>query len=185
MIFGYVTELKDHSLQDQKQTLKSRGCEKIVPENKSGKKIHSLLESLEKGDTLIVISLKVIPLPITKLIKVFHELNKKGVDFISIAENISELDIFSHLFDFSTHTRKRVSNEALEKGRERGKSGGRKKGLTETNHEKALSVLMHHKNGTPIKSIMTSLGIKSTATIYKYIAYAEDFHKKEAEKNKK
>jgi DNA invertase Pin-like site-specific DNA recombinase len=180
MIFGYTNKLKDHSLQFQKQTLKSRACESIISENKDGKRFSSLLESLEKGDTLIIISLKVVNLPLTKLIKTLGELNKKGINFISVNENLSELEIFSQLLDFSTHARKQSS----EKGRERGKSGGRKKGLSEASHKKALSVLMHHKNKTSIEDIMINLGIGSTSTIYRYVEYAEEYHKQEAKKAK-
>ncbi len=56
--------------------------------------------------------------------------------------------------------------------RARGKKGGRPAGLSPAAIEKAKKAAQLHGAGLSASEIMSSLNIKSSATLYKYLKYA-------------
>jgi len=94
MKYGYArVSTSEQNLRRQLIALRERGCDKIFREKKSGKDkdrsaLNTLLSVLEKGDVVVVVSLDRLGRKLSDLLKIVEELHTKGIQFVSIKENI-------------------------------------------------------------------------------------------------
>jgi len=173
MLYGYIQGNTLFSKKLQLDALKKRGM-KIIFIEPVGNKIVSeqfdeLLGKLEKGDTLVFYSIKVLPLTTLKMVKVFAGFNDRDISFESITEDLASKELFNILDDHNNYTRNVRSYAGLLSARARGRKGGRKPGLSEEALQKAQAAALLYKRGMPIGKILSNLGIGSKATLYRYL----------------
>lgn len=183
---GYArvsTGLQNLDLQMDK--LKEYGCEKIFTDNISGAKskrpgLDSVIEFARSGDTVVVWRLDRLGRNMQDLINLVNELNKRGISFYSIEENItmnkssSTGQLLFHLFaafaEFERNLILERSTAGRVSARARGRYGGRPEKLT-SQDVKLLKKL--YDSGTPIKTIAEQWQVSRT-TIYRYLNKLND-----------
>jgi len=128
----------DQSLDLQIDSLKKFGYDRIYTEKASGGKddrpeLAKTLEMLRAGDTFIVYKLDRLARSTLKLIETLDLLNKKGVEFISLSDNIDTSTaagkaMFGMMAVFAEFERSIIRERTvagLEAARARGRNGGR------------------------------------------------------------
>ncbi|VXC56330.1 MULTISPECIES: recombinase family protein [Chryseobacterium] len=184
MLIGYARVSKfEQNLDLQTDSLKKLGIEKIFVDKVSGVKsekpeLNKLLDFIRKGDTLVVWRLDRLGRSTVGLIQLVTQLNVKEIHFKSISENIDTasasgkliFQIFCVLAEHERNVLIERTNAGLKSARERGKNGGRPKGMTEkfTKIAPLVKVSYESKN-LPIEEIMKAFNIGSKATFYKIV----------------
>ena len=123
----------------QEEMMKAQGVEKIYMEKISGKntnrpQLKAMLDYVREGDTLVVESYSRLARNTQDLLKIVDELEKKGVAFISLKENIDTstpqgklmLTIFAGLAQFERECTLQRQKEGIAIAKEQGKYKGRK-----------------------------------------------------------
>lgn len=188
-IYGYArVSTKKQSLKMQLEELKKFGCDKIVQEKVSAladrPQFDELLGSLVKGDTLTVWKLDRMGRSMLDLIKIIADLDAKGVNFVSLTENINTgttqgkmmLMLFSMMAEYELSIRKERQEANKEIARKAGRLGGRPRGLSRE-AKKTASILMgnyqEQENGKYKYSITELCAAHkiSKGTLYKYLEY--------------
>lgn len=188
MIYGYArVSTKKQSLRMQLEELKKFGCEKVVQEKVSAlaerPQFEGLLSNLTEGDTLVVWKLDRLGRSMLDLIKIIAELDARGVNFVSLTENINTgttqgkmmLMLFSIMAEYELSIRKERQEANKEIARQAGRLGGRPKGLSREAKKTAIVLkgMYQEKEGEDYKysisEITAALKI-SRGTIYKYLA---------------
>jgi DNA invertase Pin-like site-specific DNA recombinase len=165
------------------QLEKLNHCEKIFKEKKSGKtdnreELKRCLEYLRDGDTLVVTKLDRLGRSIRDLLNIIDGLERKGVDFIVIDQNIDTsnptgkllLHLLGAISEFENDLRASRQSDGIKKAKENGVSFGAKAKLSIQQVE-----LMRSKraNGILIKDLMAEFNL-SKASIYRLLAKPED-----------
>lgn len=123
----------------QEEMMKTLGVDKIYMEKVSGKntnrpQLKAMLDFLREGDTLIVESYSRLARNTQDLLKIVDELEKKGIAFKSLKENIDTntpqgklmLTIFGGLAQFERECTLQRQKEGIAIAKEQGKYKGRK-----------------------------------------------------------
>lgn len=184
MQIGYARVSKfEQNLDLQTDALKEIGIEKIYIDKVSGVKsdkpqLNQLLSFIRKGDTLTVWRLDRIGRTTVNLIKFVTELIENGIHFKSLTENIDTstasgkliFHIFCALAEHERNVLIERTNAGLKSARERGKNGGRPKGMTDKYKEIApLVKASYESKRLPVEDIMKAFKIGSKTTFYKII----------------
>ncbi len=181
MKFGYARVSKnDQSLDVQIQKLTAAGCNEIFQEKISGAKdnrvqLNLLMGKLRKGDTICVVRLDRLGRRMIKLIDLINGFKVKGIEFISLENNIDtttpmEMLLFSMCAAFSEMERELIKERVkagLDAAHSKGRKGGRPKALT-TDKLKTLKSLMQSEEFSVTK-ICIMVGI-SRSVYYRAIA---------------
>ncbi len=181
MKFGYARVSKnDQSLEIQVQKLIQAGCDEIFKKKISGAKddrvqLNLLMSRLRKGDTICVVRLDRLGRRMTKLIELINDFKAKGVEFISLENNIDTTSpmgmlLFSMCAAFSEMERELIKERVkagLDAAYSKGRKGGRPKALT-TDKLKTLKSLMQSEEFSVTK-ICIMVGI-SRSVYYRAIA---------------
>ncbi|MEI8296093.1 MAG: recombinase family protein [Alphaproteobacteria bacterium] len=144
MKFGYARVSKnDQSLDVQLQKLREVGCTEIFQEKISGAKderqeLQRLMEKLRKGDTVYVVRLDRLGRRMTNLIELVNEFKEKGVEFVSLENNIDTATpmgmlLFNMCAAFAEMERELIRERVkagLEIAHKRGRMGGRPRVVT-------------------------------------------------------
>ena len=164
----------------QMDRLKEYGCEKIFTDNVSGSKskrpgLDNVIEFARNGDSVVVWRLDRLGRNMQDLINLVNELNKRGVSFYSIEENItmdkssSTGQLLFHLFAAFAEFERNLILERSTAGRISARARGRYGGRPEKLNNKDLKLLKTlYDNGTPIKTIAEQWQVSRT-TIYRYL----------------
>lgn len=180
MLVGYArVSTADQTLNLQKDALEKAGCKQIFTDIASGAKaerkgLEEALNYAREGDTLVVWRLDRLGRSLKHLIETVTVLNKRGIGFKSITENIDTttsggklvFHIFGALAEFERDIIRERTQAGLTAARARGRKGGRPKALTPRKAQMAQE-LYQNKNNT-IDEICRTLSI-SRATLYRYI----------------
>ena len=147
------------STQDQKpdlqtDALEKAGCEKIFIEKASGAQrdrpeLKAALDYIRAGDTLVVWKLDRLARSIKQLIETVEALEKRGIGFRSLTENVDTttssgkliFHIFASLAEFERSIIRERTKAGLDAARARGKTGGRPPALTEKDIQVAKAML--------------------------------------------
>ncbi|WP_425361610.1 recombinase family protein [Candidatus Tisiphia endosymbiont of Ceraclea dissimilis] len=154
MKFGYARVSKnEQSLDVQIQKLTQAGCDEIFKEKVSGAKddrsqLNSLIGKLRKGDTICVVRLDRLGRRMTKLITLINDFKTKGVEFISLEDNIDTTTpmgmlLFSMCAAFSEMERILITERikaGLNAAHSKGRKGGRARTLTPDKLKKLKSL---------------------------------------------
>lgn len=191
MKIGYArVSTRDQKLELQTEALKKAGCEKIFKETKSAVKerpeLEKMLAHLREGDVVIVWKLDRLGRSLKHLIDLVSGFREKGVEFISLNDSIDTttvqgrltFNIFASFAEFERELIRERTLAGLQAARERGRIGGRKKGLSSDAKKTAYACyqLWQDKSRT-IPEVLQIVKI-SRATFYRYI----DWVKKENER---
>jgi len=181
MKFGYARVSKnDQSLDVQIQKLTAAGCNEIFQEKISGAKdnrvqLNLLMGKLRKGDTICVVRLDRLGRRMIKLIDLINGFKVKGIEFISLENNIDTTTpmgmlLFTMCAAFSEMERELIKERVkagLDAAHSKGRKGGRPKALT-TDKLKTLKSLVQSEEFSVTK-ICIMVGI-SRSVYYRAIA---------------
>lgn len=187
MKYGYArVSTPDQSLSLQLDALKQYGVDKIYQEKISGKNkskpiLDSLIDKLVSGDQLIVWKLDRLGRITCELMKLQEDLQTRNVCLISLTESLDTSTpigkfAFQLLCGLAEMERNVISERTMAgllAARRKGRTGGRKPGLSEAAKKKVKLAVLEYtkylrlKNGT-INDICKIVGV-SRATLYKYL----------------
>lgn len=156
MNIGYArVSTQDQNPQLQIDALKKCHCEEIFEEKISGKnknrpELENCLRMLRKDDVLIVWRLDRLGRSLKDLVEIITELENKQIGFQSITENIDTttaggklvFHIFGALAEFEHTLIKERTHAGLAAARARGRKGGRKPKLTNSDMKKVKAMLL-------------------------------------------
>lgn len=185
MKFGYIRVSKDEQNHDlQLDALKQEGCDRIYTEKLSGAvktrpEFEKMREQVRSGDEVVVWDIDRLGRTTLELIMLVDEWNQKGIRFKSVTQPLIDTTtahgefIFQLFAILSQHERKRLilrTKAGLEAARARGRTGGRKKGLSARYEQIAPMVRSAYGEGRTIREIMQAFSIPSSATVYKIVS---------------
>lgn len=185
MKIGYVrVSTKEQNIELQLDALSANGVEKIFIDKISAVKerpeLANMLQFVREGDTVVVWKLDRIARSLKHLIAIVEQLKDKKVNFVSLTEAIDTNSPLGQFFlhitgAFAELDRNLIierTNAGLKAARERGRVGGRKKGLSEEARSKAKACRKLYENADPdtsIEEMCKLLGIACKATFYRYL----------------
>jgi DNA invertase Pin-like site-specific DNA recombinase len=189
VLVGYArVSTADQNLNLQKDELKKFGCSKIYEDVASGAKstragLEAAIDFAREGDTLVIWKLDRLGRSLRDLIEIVTRLEKEGVSFVCITQNIDTRTpsgkLFFHIFGALAEYERELIRERTKAGltaaRARGRKGGRKPAMNEEQIEQARAMMENPK--LKIKSIIKTLGI-SKATLYKYVPMGKSLNEK-------
>ena len=183
MKIGYIRiSTQDQNYNLQEDALNKLGCEMIFKETVSGAKkerpqLKKLLEQIRKGDVVVVYKLDRLGRSLKHLLEIVEVLNSKNVALQSLHDNIDTTTPQGRLFfnisasfaEFEKDLIRERTKAGLEAARERGKKGGRRKGLSKEAQQKAIIAENYYNEGIKsVNEIAADLKI-SKMTLYKYL----------------
>jgi DNA invertase Pin-like site-specific DNA recombinase len=144
----------DQTLRQQTDALTAAGCGTIFEDTISGAALtrdglDACLESLEPGDTLIVVALDRLGRSMAHLVNTVHSLAERGIGFRSLRESIDTtsaagrlvLHMFAALADFERELIRERTKSALAAKKSRGETLGRKRSLTPSQVREAKEII--------------------------------------------
>ena len=178
MKIGYArVSTQEQNLDLQIDALTAHGCEKIYQEHASGKnterpELESCLKALRAGDLLCVNKLDRLGRNLADLIRIVSDLEKQGIGFVSLSENIDTstpsgvltLHIFSALSEYERSLIRERTNAGISAARDRGRIGGRPSKLTGKNLAMAKELMANKDND--VSEIAKKFDV-SRATLYR------------------
>lgn len=184
-IIGYArVSTKEQNLDLQLDALNKRGCTRIFEEKQSGVKerpeLEKALSYLRKGDVFVIWKLDRLGRTLKELIFTVDSLQKKGISFISLQDGIDttnahgrlQFGIFASLAEYEREIIIERTKAGLQAARERGRIGGRPRGLSDAAKKKAKSAKrLYIDKELSVKEICETLQIGSKATLYRYLKY--------------
>jgi DNA invertase Pin-like site-specific DNA recombinase len=185
MKIGYVRVSKQEQHEAlQIDALKEAGCEKWFLDKMTGSKaerkgLDEALTYLRPGDTFVVWKLDRAGRSLTHLIELLKGLKERGIEFISLTEQIDTttpggrliFHLIGALAEFERDLLRERTNAGLASARARGRIGWRPRKL-KTNGKVALARRMFADQSNSIPEICAALGI-SRATLYRYVKKTE------------
>src|SRR5699024_9629653 len=167
------------SLNLQLDALKEFGCEKIFQEKLSGAQDDrpELLQAIKMwrgGDKFVVYKLDRLAKSTNRLIEIAELLPEKGVELVSIQDNIDTrtytskamFGMLSVLAEFERDIIRERTMAGLKAARARGRKGGRPK----VNQQKLNQAMdLYHSQRMSVKDIQEATGI-SAATLYRKLS---------------
>jgi DNA invertase Pin-like site-specific DNA recombinase len=183
MLIGYArVSTQEQTLNLQRDALEKAGCNKIFTDTASGAKaeregLEEALNYVRTGDTLVVWRLDRLGHSLPHLITTMTDLEKRGIGFKSLMENIDTttsggkliFHIFGALAEFERNLISERTTAGLIAARARGRKGGRPKALT----GKQLSIARDlYEKRHPIAEICQTLKI-SKMTLYRALKSSE------------
>lgn len=155
MKIGYArVSTEDQSQNAQLDALNEAGCNRVYQESFSGKsrnrpQLERMIDSLREGDIVVVQRLDRLGRSLKDLIELLDGFKQQGVQFISLNENIDTTtavgELAFHMIGSIAQFERRLISErtkaGLDAARARGRKGGRKPKLTETDIKKAKAML--------------------------------------------
>ncbi len=186
MKIGYVRVSKQEQHEAlQIDALKEAGCKKWFLDKMTGSKaerkgLDEALAYVRPGDTFVVWKLDRAGRSLTHLIELLKGLQERGIEFISLTEQIDTttpggkliFHLMGALAEFERDLIRERTNAGLAAARVRGRVGGRPRKL-KTNGKVALARQMFADQSHSIPEICEALGI-SRATLYRYVREAKD-----------
>ena len=177
MIFGYArVSTQDQNLAMQLDAFEKYGVDEVFQEKMSGAKedrpeLEKMIDHLRKGDKVVVYKLDRISRSTKHLIELSELFSEKGVDFVSIQDQIDTSTPMGRFFfrtmasiaELERDIIRDRTKAGLESARARGKVGGRPK-ADQSAIEKALK--LYDSQTMTVDEIVEMTGI-SRATIYR------------------
>ncbi len=180
MIFGYSRiSTKDQDLSLQVNALKKANCDEIITEvmtgaNNDRPNRKALIDKLRPGDVVCVWRLDRFGRSTADLIEKVGELNSRGVEFISLQENIDTttatgkmvFHFFAAMAEFERNLISERTKAGLEAARLRGDLGGRPPKLN-LKQVKAAKALLDNKEHVLNQTEVAKMFHVSRSTLYR------------------
>jgi DNA invertase Pin-like site-specific DNA recombinase len=181
-MIGYARVSRvEQNLDLQKDALRAAGCTRIFEDKMTGSKFErdglaQALDYLREGDTFVVWRLDRLGRSMTHLIETVHTLEKGGIMFKSVCENLDTttatgtltFHILAALAEFERNLIRQRTHAGLQAAH--GHMGGRKK-LAVSNVKVRQARLMHDDKTNSVADICMTLNISKT-TLYRWLARA-------------
>lgn len=187
MIIGYArVSTQDQNLTPQIEAIQKYAADKkeevkIYSEHQSGgkedrKELQNALDSLRKGDTLVIFKLDRLARSTKQLYTIQEKLEKRGVNFVSLNDSIDTTTaagkaMFGMIAVFAEFERNLVSERTkagLDSARRQGRTGGRPP-LTESKKKQIVKLI---QSGERASDIAKEYGI-GRSTVYKVLKEME------------
>lgn len=183
MKIGYArVSTKGQSLEVQIKALTAAGCEKIFAEKLTGRlqsrpELDTCLNFIREGDTLVVYKLDRLGRSLKNIIMLLEDFKKKGIQFISLQDNISTEgatgQLMANILGAFAQFERDLIYERTQDGRriakEKGVKFGRKALINRENIAKQESCIRLYQSGTPVREIQKILNIGSSGTVYRLL----------------
>ena len=181
-IVGYArVSTKEQNLDLQLDALKNAECTEIFSEKISSTKERPELENalayLRQGDTFVIWKLDRLGRSLRDLVNIVDTLYKRGIEFRSVQDGIDtrtplgryQFAIFAALAEYEREMIIERTKAGLLAAKERGRVGGRKKGLSpEAKKIAKAAASLYKSNGNRVNEICDILNI-SKSTLYRYL----------------
>ena len=180
MKIGYChVSTEDQALDLQRDALEGAGCERVYEETASGAKqdrmqLNAMLMALREGDVLVVWKLDRLARSMKQLVTLVDDLHNRGIQFISIQENIDTTSaggelmfhIFAALAQFERGIMSERTKAGLASARARDRNGGRPAKMGAKQTRAAIKMLESGEmSGT---EVATHFGV-SRGTLYRHL----------------
>lgn len=156
MIIGYArVSTTDQNPELQVDALEKAGAEQVFQEKFTGTlkerpELSQCLRTLRQGDVLVVWKLDRLARSLKDLVELVQDLHDRGVGFKSLTESIDTTSsggrlvfhIFGALAEFEHDLIRERTIAGLEAARARGRKGGRKPAMSDTDVKKAAAMLL-------------------------------------------
>lgn len=184
MKIGYArVSTEDQNLEMQLDGLTREGCEKIFMEKVSGEKTENrpellqLLQYARQGDTVVVYKIDRLSRKLRDLVIMIDTFQQKGINFKSLSEGIDTSTpmgkaMFGIIAVFAELERENIkarTRDGLAAAKERGRLGGRPKGLTPEKTAKAALVQTLTKEGRYSVSEICKKAKVTKSSYYRYL----------------
>lgn len=167
------------NLDSQIDALSSLGCSKIFSDQQSGvsqkrEGFSRLMEYLREGDSLVVTELSRLSRSLKQLLTVVERLEEKGVEIISLRENIDTQTAtgrcFLSMMGAIAQMERELKSERATAGREAAKARGRTGGRPRTQLQKLEQAkILYENSDKTAKEVCQSIGI-GRRTLFRYLA---------------
>ena len=145
MLLGYArVSTNDQNLDLQLDALRSHGCERFFSDVVSGAKasrpgLDEMLKNAREDDVIVIWKLDRLGRSLKHLVELVAELNERKIGLKSLNDPIDTttaqgrlvFNIFASLAEFEREIIRERTNAGLAAARARGRTGGRKPGLSE------------------------------------------------------
>lgn len=180
MIIGYArVSTQDQNLSRQLDRLKQEGCERIYEEKASGGNIDRpelsrALDTLRKGDVLVVTELARLSRSVRDLIAIIDKIKAAGADLRPLKESWADTTtpqgrllfvIFAGLSEFERDLIRERTKEGLAAARARGRKGGHP---TLDPRAVELALKMYESKACTVAEITQATGVSKSA-LYAYL----------------
>ena len=162
----------------QTEALQKAGCKKIFEDRMSGSRaerpgLAQARESLRAGDTLVVWKLDRLGRSVKYLIDLVGELQQHGIQFKSLTDSTDTgtpsgrffFHVVASLAEMERELIVERTRAGLETARQLGRTGGRKRQMTDSKIKAAKKLLA---SGLPARDVAGNLGV-SVPTLYRWI----------------
>jgi DNA invertase Pin-like site-specific DNA recombinase len=167
---------QDQRLDVQQAALTRSGCDKLFEDTISGRVTDRLglqraLDVLREGDTFVVWKLDRLGRSVKQLVDLVSGFEQQGINFVSLTDSIDTSTpagrFFFHVMASLAEMERELTVERtraeLESARARGRTGGRKRVMTDSKVEAAKQLLA---SGHPPREVAANLSV-SIATLYR------------------
>ena len=179
MRIGYARiSTQDQNLELQTEALHKAGCGKIFEDRASGSRAERLglaqaRENLRAGDTLVVLKLDRLERSVKQLVDLVGELQKNRIQFKSLTDSIDTgtasgrffFHVMASLAEMERELIVERTRAGLEVARQVGRTGGRKRQMTDSKIKAAKKLLA---TGVPARDVAGNLGV-SVPTLYRWL----------------
>ena len=185
MKIGYArVSTRDQNLDLQVDALKRAGCERIYQDVASGSKtarpaLDELLEQIRADDVLVIWKLDRMGRSLPHLVELVGELVRRKVGLLSLNDPIDTtsaqgrlvFNLFASLAEFEREVIRERTKAGLSSARERGRVGGRPKGLSSKAEATAMAAAtLYREKRMSVSAIAKQLRI-SKSTLYSYLRH--------------
>ena len=174
MKIGYArVSTEDQSLDLQSDALRKAGCERIFQEKKSGADsrrpaLHAALKALRRGDVLVVWKLDRLGRSLQDLIKILGTLERRGIGFWSISDQIDTttaagklvFHITGAVAEFERSLISERTKAGMQAARRKGKKPGRPPALDSCQELRAQRMVIC--DDIPMEIVAARLGVGKT-----------------------
>ena len=178
-LVGYArVSTLDQNPELQLDALKAAGCKKVFVEKASGAKedriqLRAALDYMRPGDTLVVWKLDRLARSVKQLIATVEELKERGIGLRSLTEAIDATtaagELFFHIFgalaQFERSIIRERTNAGLKAALARGRKGGRRPKLQESDIQAVLALLRDPQ--ISVRKAAEKLGL-SVSSLYRH-----------------
>ncbi len=178
-LIGYArVSTQDQNLELQTEALRKAGCKRIFEDRVSGTRaerpgLTQARESLRAGDTLVVWKLDRLGRSVKHLVGLVGELQQGEAHFRSLTDSIDTgtasgrffFHVMASLAEMERELIVERTRAGLEVARQLGRTGGRKRQMTETKVKAAKKLLA---SGVPARDVASNLGV-SIPTLYRWV----------------
>lgn len=167
------------NLDSQIDALSSLGCTKIFSDQQSGvsqkrEGFSRLMEYLREGDSLVVTELSRLSRSLAHLLTVVESLEEKGVEIVSLRENIDTQTAtgrcFLSMMGAIAQMERELKSERATAGRQAAKARGRTGGRPRTQLQKLEQAkILYQNSDKTAKEVCQAIGI-GRRTLFRYLA---------------